>query len=59
MDRVNLGCHPSRRTDMIFLGTGTGGPRRGPDDKEYPTGKEIGYRCLGYEMSRNRIEKER
>jgi len=25
---------------MIFLGTGAGGPRRGPDDKEYPKRKE-------------------
>jgi len=43
---------------MIFLGMGAGGSRRGPDDKEYPTGRELGYRCLGYEMSRNRTEKE-
>ena len=48
---MNLASHPSRRKDKIFLRMGTGGPRRGPDDKEYPTGKEIGYRCLGYEMS--------
>jgi len=44
---------------MIFLGAGTGGPRRGPDDKEYPTGMEMGYRCLGDEMSRNRTERRR
>jgi len=44
---------------MIFLGMGAGGSRRGPDDKEYPTGKEMGYRCLGYEMSRNRTERRR
>ena len=56
---MNLGGHPSRRTDMIFLRTGTGGPKRGPDDKEYPKGKEMGYRCLGYEMSRNRTQRRR
>ena len=36
---MNLGGHPSRRTDMIFLETGTGGPRRGPDDKKIPNKK--------------------
>jgi len=25
---------------MIFLGAGTGGPRRGPDEKIYPKRKE-------------------
>jgi len=25
---------------MIFLGMGTGGPRRGPDEKIYPKAKE-------------------
>jgi len=37
INRVN---DPSGRTDTMFLGTYAGGPRRGLDDKEYPTIKE-------------------